>query len=78
MHFIPIFCDLVIIEVRSSFCIVYNQYSSFLQGSWSRPSNSHSAVEKALATEGKLGDWEIDRRLLKLGEKIASGSSGDL
>ncbi|KOM35895.1 hypothetical protein LR48_Vigan02g204500 [Vigna angularis] len=48
------------------------------EGSWSRPSNSHSAVEKALATEGKLGDWEIDRRLLKLGEKIASGSSGDL
>ncbi|KAG4910598.1 hypothetical protein JHK87_056714 [Glycine soja] len=48
------------------------------EGSWSRSSNSHSAVEKALATEGKSGDWEIDRRLLKLGEKIASGSSGDL
>ncbi|KAL9317641.1 hypothetical protein ACSQ67_014158 [Phaseolus vulgaris] len=50
----------------------------WFQGSWSRSSNSHSAVEKALATEGKSGDWEIDRRLLKLGEKIASGSSGDL
>uniref|UniRef100_A0A0R0EDF6 non-specific serine/threonine protein kinase n=1 Tax=Glycine max TaxID=3847 RepID=A0A0R0EDF6_SOYBN len=49
-----------------------------VEGSWSRSSNSHSAVEKALATEGKSGDWEIDRRLLKLGEKIASGSSGDL
>ncbi|KAH1191248.1 Serine/threonine-protein kinase STY17 [Glycine max] len=52
--------------------------STLSYGSWSRSSNSHSAVEKALATEGKSGDWEIDRRLLKLGEKIASGSSGDL
>ncbi|KAK7279851.1 hypothetical protein RJT34_24910 [Clitoria ternatea] len=48
------------------------------EGSWSRSSNSHSGVEKALAAEGKSGDWEIDRRLLKLGEKIASGSCGDL
>ncbi|KAL5139628.1 Serine/threonine-protein kinase STY46 [Glycine soja] len=48
------------------------------EGSWSRSLKSHSAVEKALATEGKSGDWEIDRKLLKLGEKIASGSSGDL
>ncbi|KAL2324617.1 hypothetical protein Fmac_023675 [Flemingia macrophylla] len=48
------------------------------EGSWSRSSNAHSAVEKALAIEGKSGDWEIDRRLLKLGEKIASGSSGNL
>ncbi|XP_029126424.1 serine/threonine-protein kinase STY46 isoform X3 [Cajanus cajan] len=49
-----------------------------VEGSWSRSSNSHSVVEKALAIEGKSRDWEIDRRLLKLGEKIASGSSGDL
>jgi len=35
-------------------------------------------VEKALAAEGKSGDWEIDRRSLKIGEKIASGSCGDL
>jgi hypothetical protein len=35
-------------------------------------------VEKALATEPKSGDWEIDRRLLKMGDKIASGSCGDL
>ncbi|XP_027363160.1 serine/threonine-protein kinase STY46-like isoform X2 [Abrus precatorius] len=48
------------------------------EGSWSRSSNSHSAVEKVLAAEGKSGDWEIDRKLLKLGEKIASGSCGDL
>ncbi|KEH43661.1 serine/threonine-protein kinase STY46 isoform X2 [Medicago truncatula] len=49
-----------------------------LEGSWSHSSNSHSAVEKALAAEGKSGDWEIDRRSLKIGEKIASGSCGDL
>ncbi|XP_040995882.1 serine/threonine-protein kinase STY46-like isoform X2 [Juglans microcarpa x Juglans regia] len=48
------------------------------EGSWSRSSNSHSAVEKALSAEAKSGDWEIDRRLLKMGERIASGSCGDL
>ncbi|XP_057423662.1 serine/threonine-protein kinase STY8-like isoform X2 [Lotus japonicus] len=48
------------------------------EGSWSRYSDSHSAVEKASASEGKSGDWEIDRRLLKIGERIASGSYGDL
>ncbi|XP_059453044.1 serine/threonine-protein kinase STY8-like isoform X3 [Corylus avellana] len=48
------------------------------EGSWSRSSSSHSAVEKALATEAKSGDWEIDRRLLKIGDRIASGSCGDL
>ncbi|XP_042961402.1 serine/threonine-protein kinase STY17-like isoform X2 [Carya illinoinensis] len=48
------------------------------EGSWSRSYNSHSAVEKALSAEAKSGDWEIDRRLLKMGERIASGSCGDL
>ncbi|KAH7525141.1 hypothetical protein FEM48_Zijuj06G0193600 [Ziziphus jujuba var. spinosa] len=48
------------------------------EGSWSRSSQSHSAVEKALTVQAKLGDWEIDRRLLKMGERIASGSCGDL
>ncbi|KAE8100439.1 hypothetical protein FH972_018336 [Carpinus fangiana] len=48
------------------------------EGSWSRSSSSHSAVEKALATQTKSGDWEIDRRLLKMGDRIASGSCGDL
>ncbi|KAK7391274.1 hypothetical protein VNO78_19688 [Psophocarpus tetragonolobus] len=48
------------------------------EGSWSRSSNSHALAQKAFAIEGKSGNWEIDRRLLKLGEKIASGSSGDL
>ncbi|KAK7848684.1 serine/threonine-protein kinase sty46 [Quercus suber] len=35
-------------------------------------------VEKALSAEAKSGDCEIDRRLLKVGDKIASGSCGDL
>ncbi|TXG53322.1 hypothetical protein EZV62_022491 [Acer yangbiense] len=48
------------------------------EGSWSGSSNSHSAGEKALAAQPKSGDWEIDRRLLKIGERIASGSCGDL
>lgn len=48
------------------------------EGSWSGTSNSHSAVEKASAAKAKPGEWEIDRRLLKIGERIASGSCGDL
>ncbi|XP_062101111.1 serine/threonine-protein kinase STY8-like [Humulus lupulus] len=48
------------------------------EGSWSKSSHSHSATEKSLATPSKLGEWEIDRRLLKIGERIASGSCGDL
>ncbi|KAJ4700931.1 putative Protein kinase [Melia azedarach] len=48
------------------------------EGSWSGSSNSHSVLEKAIATETNSGDWEIDMRLLKIGEKIASGSCGDL
>ncbi|CAN6543595.1 unnamed protein product [Malus baccata var. baccata] len=48
------------------------------EGSWSRSSHSHSAVEKALSVKQKLGNWEIDRRLLKIGDRIASGSCGDL
>ncbi|XP_050268583.1 serine/threonine-protein kinase STY46-like isoform X1 [Quercus robur] len=48
------------------------------EGSWSRSSYSHSAVEKALSAEAKSGDWEIDRKLLKMGDRIASGSCGDL
>ncbi|QHO14407.1 serine/threonine-protein kinase STY8 isoform X3 [Arachis ipaensis] len=48
------------------------------EGSWSRSSNSLSAVEKPLAAEAKCGYWEIDKRLLKIGERIASGSCGDL
>ncbi|XP_043808972.1 serine/threonine-protein kinase STY8 isoform X2 [Manihot esculenta] len=48
------------------------------EGSWSGSSHSHSAVDKASAAQAKCGDWEIDRRLLKIGERIASGSCGDL
>ncbi|CAN6555671.1 unnamed protein product [Malus baccata var. baccata] len=49
-----------------------------VEGSWSRSSHSHSAVEKALSVKEKTGLWEIDRRLLKIGDRIASGSCGDL
>ena len=49
-----------------------------MQGSWSGSSHSHSAVKKALDAQTKSADWEIDRRLLKIGEKIATGSCGDL
>ncbi|KAL9446466.1 hypothetical protein AB3S75_014183 [Citrus x aurantiifolia] len=47
------------------------------EGSWSS-TNSRSAVEKAIESQTKSEDWEIDRRLLKTGERIASGSCGDL
>ncbi|KAJ7974080.1 putative Protein kinase [Quillaja saponaria] len=48
------------------------------EGSWSRYAISHLAVEKALAAEATPREWEIDRRLLKIGDRIASGSCGDL
>ncbi|KAJ4951771.1 hypothetical protein NE237_028603 [Protea cynaroides] len=48
------------------------------EGSLSGSSPSHSFIEKALVTQSESGDWEIDRRFLKIGEKIASGSCGDL
>ncbi|KAF2321506.1 hypothetical protein GH714_000171 [Hevea brasiliensis] len=48
------------------------------EGSWSGSSHSHSAAGKTSAAQAKSGDWEIDRRLLKIGERIASGSCGDL
>lgn len=35
-------------------------------------------MEKALAGQTISGDWEIDRRILKIGERIAFGSCGDL
>ncbi|KAL2489363.1 putative serine/threonine-protein kinase HT1-like [Forsythia ovata] len=47
-------------------------------GTWSGSSHSLSAVEKAVAAEAKCEDWEIDWRSLKIGEKIAAGSCGDL
>ncbi|KAI3765151.1 hypothetical protein L2E82_15177 [Cichorium intybus] len=49
------------------------------EGSWSvSSSHSVSALQKALATQAHFVDVEIDRTSLKIGEKIASGSSGDL
>ncbi|XLS58199.1 hypothetical protein HN51_007954 [Arachis hypogaea] len=40
--------------------------------------NSLSAVEEPLVAKAKCGNWEIDKRLLKIGERIASRSCGDL
>lgn len=48
------------------------------EGSWSGSSRSQSILEKAIAAQRKSEDWEIDWRLLKIGEKIAAGSCGDL
>lgn len=48
------------------------------EGSWSGSSHSKFSVKKALAAQGEPGNWEIDRRLLKIGDKVASGSCGDL
>lgn len=51
--------------------------SFWVQGSWSGSSHS-SAAERTLPFQVKGGEWEIDKRLLKMGERIASGSCGDL
>ncbi|KAH6782531.1 hypothetical protein C2S51_007824 [Perilla frutescens var. frutescens] len=49
------------------------------EGSWSGSSRSQTILEKAIAAaQRKSEDWEIDWRLLKIGEKIAAGSCGDL
>ncbi|URE12335.1 kinase family [Musa troglodytarum] len=47
------------------------------EGSWSGSSHS-SATERTLTVQLKADDWDIERKLLKMGEKIASGSCGDL
>ncbi|KAJ3671397.1 hypothetical protein LUZ60_007476 [Juncus effusus] len=49
------------------------------EGSWSGSSHS-SATERLLSLQPKNGgaEWEIDKRFLKMGDKIASGSCGDL
>ncbi|GER47879.1 protein kinase [Striga asiatica] len=48
------------------------------EGSWSGSSRSHSILERIIGEQTKHEDWEIDWRLLKMGEKIAAGSCGDL
>ncbi|XP_015073893.1 serine/threonine-protein kinase STY46-like [Solanum pennellii] len=48
------------------------------EGTWSGSSHSRSAAEKVIIAQSKPEDWEIDKRLLKIGERIASGSCGDL
>ncbi|KAG6494117.1 hypothetical protein ZIOFF_049136 [Zingiber officinale] len=50
--------------------------SSVGGGSWS--GSSHSSASERILAVAKAGEWEIDRRSLKTGEKIASGSCGDL
>ncbi|XP_038696806.1 serine/threonine-protein kinase STY46-like isoform X2 [Tripterygium wilfordii] len=48
------------------------------EGSWSGSSHGRCAANKGSAGQAKIGDWEIDRRLLKIEERIAFGSCGDL
>ncbi|KAK1406838.1 hypothetical protein QVD17_38446 [Tagetes erecta] len=48
------------------------------EGSWSGSSKSKSVIEGAPAVKANFVDMEIDIRLLKIGEKIGSGSCGDL
>ncbi|RCV36118.1 hypothetical protein SEVIR_7G306100v4 [Setaria viridis] len=48
------------------------------EGSWSGGSSHSSAAERTLPFQVKGGEWEIDKRLLKMGGMIASGSCGDL
>ncbi|KAL1543712.1 non-specific serine/threonine protein kinase [Salvia divinorum] len=48
------------------------------EGSWSGSSRSQSILEEAIAAQRNSEDWEIDWRFLKIGEKIAAGSCGDL
>lgn len=55
-----------------------NNLPSIIKGSWSGSLRSQSILEKAIAAQRNSEDWEIDWRLLKIGEKIASGSCGDL
>ncbi|KAL3513855.1 hypothetical protein ACH5RR_026572 [Cinchona calisaya] len=60
------------VEDTEGLCEAMRKAIARNEGSWSGSSHSKSVVE------GKPGDWEIDTRLLKVGDKIASGSCGDL
>ncbi|CAN1175817.1 Serine/threonine-protein kinase STY17 [Linum perenne] len=48
------------------------------EGSWSGSSHCCLDIGKGSPAHEKSGEWEIDQRLLKHEEKIASGSYGDL
>ncbi|KAI3460482.1 hypothetical protein Pfo_017145 [Paulownia fortunei] len=48
------------------------------EGLWSGSLHSQSIAKKTIAAQTKYEDWEIDWRLLKIGDKIAAGSCGDL
>lgn len=46
------------------------------EGSGSGSLRSQSLAEKAIAVQAESGDWELDRKLIKMGDEIASGSCG--
>ncbi|KAF6163643.1 hypothetical protein GIB67_036103 [Kingdonia uniflora] len=48
------------------------------EGSWSASSPSNFGIKKVLSIQPRFGDLEIDKRMLNVGEKVASGSCGDL
>ncbi|GFY85597.1 ACT-like protein tyrosine kinase family protein [Actinidia rufa] len=66
------------IEDTEGLCVAMQKAIARSEGSWSGSSHIQSSPEKALTAKGRTGDWEIDRRLLKIGDRIASGSCGDL
>ncbi|GMH17102.1 hypothetical protein Nepgr_018943 [Nepenthes gracilis] len=67
-----------LVEDTDGLCKAMEEAIAKSEGSWSGSSHSQSSAEKVPAAQAKPGNWEIDRRLLKIGEKIASGSCGDL
>ncbi|PSS31724.1 Serine/threonine-protein kinase [Actinidia chinensis var. chinensis] len=66
------------IEDTEGLCVAMQKAIARSEGSWSGSSHIQSSPEKALTAKGRTGDWEVDRRLLKIGDRIASGSCGDL
>lgn len=67
----------ILLSASAQFCLI-NPLLFIFKGSWSGSSRSRSLLEKAIAAQRKSEDWEIDWRLLTIGEKIAVGSCGDL
>lgn len=65
-------------QSASGQCRLINPLLFIIKGSWSGSSRSQSLLEKAIAAQRISEDWEIDWRVLKIGEKIAAGSCGDL
>lgn len=69
---------IALLLMASGKCCLTNPLLSIMKGSWSGSSRSQSILEEAIAAQRNSEDWEIDWRLLKIGEKIAAGSCGDL